>query len=280
MSAACPSRGVSTTTGHLAPRSFAAPTGSTSSWMCAPISCVCSTYDVLVIRRGVLAALLLALGVLVLPADAATRTVHLTANGPSPARLALTRGDRVQFVNDDTVPHQVVSGSNWQFDSGPLPPGATSNESQVFTAPGTYRYTDNRGIVVFPQSFAGSLVLPKPKPRPSSSPTPTPQSTVTPTPSAVVTNPPPGTATPSAAPTGSPTSLPTATPTESPLPSASPTGPTPAPEVRYGDQRALVQGSPHRYGLPALLGLVGIGGVGSLLGRYLLTLAPRRTDED
>jgi hypothetical protein len=49
--------------------------------------------------------------------------------------------------------------------------------------------------------------------------------------------------------------------------------------VRYGDQRALVQGSPHRYGLPVLLGLVGIGGVGSLLLRLLLAMAPgsRRT---
>jgi hypothetical protein len=60
------------------------------------------------------------------------------------------------------------------------------------------------------------------------------------------------------------------------VPSVTPSSPTPAPDLRYGDPRALVQSSPHRYGLPALLAGVGIGGVLSLLVRVLLALPEGR----
>lgn len=240
-------------------------------------------------RALLLASLLLALGApgvpgipgaLVAPAEAATRTVRLTADGPSPARLSLKPGDRVQFRNDDNVPHEVESEGSWQFDSGPIAPGDTSIETMVLTAPGTYRYTDTRGIVVLPQTFRGALVVPAAPPPPTATPSPTasptPSRTASPTPS------------PSASPTASPTPTPTATPTPppgptatasaAPLPTESPSPPpSPAPDIRYGDPQALVQGSPHRYGLPALLGLVALAGVASLLGRYLLSLAPRRS---
>lgn len=230
-------------------------------------------------ERGLLAAvLLLVLGVLVVPAGAATRTIHLTANGPSPAKLALRSGDRVRFVNDDSVPHEVTSTSGWQYDSGPLPPGATSDPGPVLHAPGTYRYTDTRGVVVLPQSFDGALVIPVPPPTPSAAPSATsrPSRSATPTPTASAAPSPPATppATPSATPSQTPTPVPTA-PSASPEPSASP-APSPAPDLRYGDPRALVQSSPHGFGLPFLLGLVAAGGVLSLLVRYLLALAPRR----
>jgi hypothetical protein len=219
-----------------------------------------------------LAGVLLALAAAVPQASAATRTVHLTNDGPSPKSLTVKAGDRVVFVNDDTVPHQVTSQGGWQYDSGPIPPSQTSAATPALTAPGSYRYSDVRGVVLLPTTFAGSLVVPKPAPKPTptpsrtpsvhpSSPTPTPR--VTPSPSAsVVTSPP---------------TTPSPTPSVTPVPSVAPSSsPTPAPDLRYGDPQALVQSSPHRYGLPALLAGVGVGGVLSLLARVLLSLPEGR----
>lgn len=217
----------------------------------------------------------LVLGTLVSPAKAATRTVHLTANGPSPARLAFKSGDRVQFVNDDTVAHQVSSTSGWSYDSGPLPPGATSAPGPGLHAAGTYRYTDTRGIVVLPQTFEGSLVIPAAKP--TASPTASPRPSPSPSRSATPSPAPVPAATPSPTPSVVPAVSVSPTPASpSPAPVVTSPPPSPAPDLRYGDQRALVQGSPHGFGLPVLLGLVAIGGVGSLIGRYLLSLAPTR----
>ena len=226
-------------------------------------------------KAGVLlAGLLLALSVLAPSATAATRTVHLTNDGPSPASLTLARGDRVVFVNDDAVPHRVRSQGAWQYDSGPLPPGRTSDPTPALTAPGTYRYTDDRGIVILPQTFAGRLVVPAPKPTPSPtrSPKPRPVPSRTAGPTATPSQPPPS-------PTTSPSPSPAVTTPASPSPSAPPSAapsPTPAPDIPYGDPQALVQSSPHRYGLPALLAGVAIGGVLSLLTRYLLALPEGR----
>ena len=221
-----------------------------------------------------LAGLLLVLAAAVPPARAATRTVHLTNDGPSPKALTVKAGDHVVFANDDTVPHQVTSQGGWQYDSGPIPPGQTSSATPALTAPGTYRYADVRGIVLLPTTFAGSLVVPKPAPRPSPSPSRSPSSHPT-------TPPPSATRTPTPSPSASvvtppPTAPPTRTPTPHPVPSATPGSPTPTPDLRYGDPQALVQGSPHRYGLPALLAGVGVGGVLSLLVRVLLALPEGR----
>jgi plastocyanin len=251
--------------------------------MCAPISCTFSstapTYDVPVTRGGVLlAGLLLALAALVPGAQAATRTVHLTNDGPRPASLTLRAGDAVQFVNDDTVPHQVRSQGGWQYDSGPVPPGQSSSVTPRLTAPGTYRYTDLRGIVFLPQTFAGSLVVPAPKPPPKPAPRPTatraPAASPSPAPAAS-TPPPQQSPTPappvSPGPTPPPVPRPTGAVVPPPTPGATPSpSPTAAPALLYGEPRALTQPSPHRYGLPAVLAGVAIGGVLSLLGRYLL----------
>lgn len=228
-----------------------------------------------------LAGLLLALG-LAAPSTAATRTVRLTNDGPVPASLTIKAGDRVVFVNADTVPHQVRSQGSWQYDSGPVPPGQTSAPTPALSAPGTYRYADVRGIVLLPQTFAGSLVVPKP------APSPTPSRTASPSPTASASASPSASPRPSAtsstaqpSPTPAPTGTrsPTPAPTASggvPTPAPSSPGPTPAPDVRYGDPQALVQSSPHRYGLPALLAGVLAGGVLSLLVRVLLWLPQGR----
>ncbi|HUR52191.1 MAG TPA: hypothetical protein VMZ11_08720 [Mycobacteriales bacterium] len=232
-------------------------------------------------KAGVLlAGLLLALGVLVPSASAATRTVHLTNDGPAPAALTLAPGDRVVFVNDDRVPHRVRSGSGWQFDSGPVPPNGTSGPTPALTAPGTYRYSDVRGIVVLPQTYQGRLVVraPRPTPSPSRSPRPSPSAVPSATPGETPTPTPTSSASPTPSPSASPSLSPAATPSPSPAaasPSASP--PAPPTDLRYGDPSALVQASPHRYGLPALLAGVAIGGVLSLLARYLLALPESRS---
>ena len=220
----------------------------------------------------VLAGVLLALSVLSPQASAAVRTVHLTSGGPKPASLTITSGDTVRFVNDDTVPHQVRSQGAWQYDSGPIPPGQTSSATPRLTAPGTYRYSDVRGIVVLPQSFAGSLTVPAPKPTGSATPQPTRSPTPTTTPTPRPTRTPTASPAPAVTPSPTPVRTPSPSPTRSavPLPTPSQLTPSPAPEVRYGDPQALVQASPHRYGLPALLAGVAIAGVLSLLVRYLL----------
>jgi len=231
------------------------------------------TYDGPVTKAGVvLAGVLLALSVLVPSASATVRTVHLTIDGPKPATLTVQPGDVLQFVNDDTVPHEVRSRSGWQYDSGPLPPSQTSSQTPKFTAPGTYRYDDTRGIVVLPRTFTGSVIVPSPKPTSTPTPRPTSSPSASPTPSAtpVITQSPSPSATPVVPPSPSPT------PSAIPLPTPTQAPPSPAPDVRYGDPQALVQASPHRYGLPALVSVVAIGGVLSLLGRYLLALPEGR----
>jgi plastocyanin len=234
----------------------------------------------------VTAALLGALVALLSPAAhaATTRTVTLTSNGPSPVRLVLAAGDRVRFVNGEQgAQHRVVSQPGWHFDSGTLAPGASSALTPPLPAGGTYRYTDTRTFLIVASTFDGELVMPAARPSPS--PTPSRPPSASPTPSAG--------ATPSARPSLTPSATASATPTASPTPSptASHPGagslppswsPSPQPAIAYGGPRALVQGSPHRYGMPALLGLVGVAGVGSLLLRLLLTMAPasRRTGDD
>lgn len=224
-----------------------------------------------------LAGLLVALAALVPQASAATRTVQLTNEGPKPAALTITAGDRIVFVNDDTAPHQVRSEGAWQYDSGPLPPGQTSEPTPALTAPGTYRYSDVRGVVVLPQTFAGSITVPAPAPTrsPTSAPTasPTPRPTHSPTATHTPTRP---AATHSSAPAPSRTPSPEPTRSATVVPPAPTPSATPAPEIRYGGPQALVQSSPHRYGLPALVAGVALGGVLSLLVRYLLSLPEGR----
>ncbi len=229
----------------------------------------------------VLAGGLLALFVLVPNASADIRTVHLTNDGPAPASLTLSPGDVVRFVNDDNAPHQVRSQGGWQYDSGPIPPGQTSPSTPRLTAPATYRYSDVRGIVILPQTFTGTLTVPAPKPTPS--PTRSPSASPPPTPSET----PEPTSSPTPSETASPTPAvtPSATPSPSPtksmavVPTPAPSSPSPAPDVRYGDPQALVQASPHRYGLPALVAGVALGGVLSLFARYLLALPEGRRTE-
>lgn len=225
--------------------------------------------------------------VLVPQAQAATKTVSLTNQGPSPTSLTIAAGDAVTFVNNDTVSHTVARTSGaWTFNKT-IAAGAAATTA-AFPKAGTYAYSDSFMLVAVPRTLAGSIVVPVP---PSPSPTPKPSST--PKPSATP-SPTPG-ATASSSPTPASTSSATAAPPliigGSPPPTASPrASAVPGPDIAspqasataavtdiaYGAKTGLIQGSPHRYGLPAALAVVGIVGVLSLLVRFLLALPEAR----
>lgn len=238
------------------------------------------------------ASILALLAVLALSgkADAATVTVTLNVNGPSPSAAAAGAGDKVVFSNTDQVSHVVkATSSNWTYK---VTIGAGSSSSVVLAGTGVYKYSDTH-VVLFSQVDAGSVTVAAVKP----SPTPTVKPSATPKPSATAS--PKPSATLSASPGASPTSssgtalgpglgtsvLPSATPavTDGPQPNIAPvpvgSSPTPTatgtPAPPYF-ARGLVQGSTHRYGLPAALAVVAITGVLSLLVRLLLAQAPAK----
>ena len=104
--------------------------------------------------RVVLAGLLLALGVVVLPtepAEAATHQVVIKQYAYGPSSLNVTEGDTVTWTNRDDVQHDVVvTDGPVTFRSPLLSKG--KRWSYTFTKPGSYSYTcslhpDMRGSV-------------------------------------------------------------------------------------------------------------------------------------
>lgn len=225
------------------------------------------------------------------PAEAAVKTVSLTGTGPSPSPVTIAKGDSVRFLNTDNVAHTVSrSAGSWSFKAT-IAPGQSAKTGTFGTA-GNFDYADTYTLIAIPQSNPGRITVsagtappptasPKPTAGPTKSPAPRPTATRSPTPVA------PGSASPSAQPIQTGTAvlpgigtgqIPVPTPgqTAGPAPDiASPDATTSgsavpvAPNLTYSG-RGLVQGSPHRYGLPAALALVGIVGVLSLLVRILL----------
>lgn len=209
-------------------------------------------------------------------ASAATRTVTLGSNGPTPQTITINRGDRVSFVNSDNGNHTITSNAGaWSFRAT-IPPGE-QRTTPAFTSAGRFGYSDVYFIAVVQQSVDGVIEVRAPAPSPTARPT------ASRTPS------------PSPKPTASRTPSPSPTPSASGVaigpglvlgtvpPLATPTGPAPdvAPletltsaatptTIAYGHKSEIVQGSPHRYGLPVLLALLAAVGVLSLLVRLLL----------
>jgi plastocyanin len=230
---------------------------------------------------GLLSALFLAAAALLLaaaPADASIRTVVLDATGPTPSTLTIAKGDIVNFFNNDSVNHKIThTVGSWTFTADIK--ANTGVATKPFTASGTYKYDDDFVIVAVPRKVEGTIVVQASTPSPSPSPTraPTPRPTTSPT--ARPTVGPSATASPTPGPTGSgtaigpgigPGSTPSATPSPTgPPPSLASPGASPVPGVSYSG-RGLIQGSPHGWGLPVVLALVGIAGVVSLLVRLLL----------
>jgi plastocyanin len=221
------------------------------------------------------------------PAAAASRTVTLTGNGPSPAGIAINSGDRVVFVNSDSVSHTVTDTSgSWSFRAT-IRPG-TSATGPVLTSAGSYGYNDAFFSGIVQRNVDGTITVraaspsatPKPTPKPTaSSPRPTSKPSPTPTRSASPSASPSRSATASPSPSVSPS--PTATaglglpvvtlpPTAGPTPTLAPPVTASPESVAYGPTSEIAQASAHRYGLPVLLALLAAGGVLSLLIRFLL----------
>ena len=241
---------------------------------------------------AVLAALLLPLFALVGPAGAATRVVTLTNQGPSPTTLAVKVGDVVRFDNQSNVDHTVDSAATWNFHRTIA--AGTALSTPAFTKAGTFNYTDNFTLVAIGQQVNGSVtVTGAPAPTASRSATPAPSRSASPRPSATRSP----TASPSASASAVPTSgtgtaigpgfgpgvLTSAVPAPSTGPAPAIAGPPPASgapaapiALQYGGKDALVQSSPHRYGLPAALAVVLMVGVLSLIVRLLLSLPESR----
>lgn len=233
--------------------------------------------------RLALAAALALLGVVALgsPAQAETKVVTLGQQGPAPQIVDIKVGDAVRFTNSDDVAHTVASsGGGWSF-SRTIAAGASAT-TPVFTRACVCTYTDDHTVVVVPQQDTGTVRVAASTPSPSPTrPTPRPTTSPAPRPS------PSSSTAPSASPTPAPTQsgvalgpgldpgvLPTAGPTATPGPRPDLAGPSPsvAPVAgpAYAGKDGIVQGSPHRYGLPAALAVVAVVGVVSLLVRLLL----------
>lgn len=224
-------------------------------------------------------------------ARAATKTVTLTNQGPSPTSITIAVGDVVKFDNQSNVDHTITSAKTWSYKRTVAAGSAAS--TAPFTAAGTYAYSDDFILVAIPQQVNGSIVAKgaaataSPTPKPTASPTPRPTSTPSPTRSPTATpsaSPSPSTGTGTAVGPGLGTGVLTSaqpTPSDGPNPDiAAPGSPSPStsagPVIAYGEKAAVVQGSPHRFGLPAALAVVLMGGVLSLILRLLLSLPEAR----
>ncbi|HVF05013.1 MAG TPA: plastocyanin/azurin family copper-binding protein [Frankiaceae bacterium] len=220
------------------------------------------------------------------PAVAADQTVQAgsPANRFAPASVTINVGDTVTWEYAGGSDHTVTSSTaNWEKDDTVGPPNVLSlSTSYMFDAPGTYRYickTHNsvgmRGTVV----VRGAT---RPRPTASRTPTARPTATRTPRPTASVTP----TATPTASPSVTPSpSAGTATPGVITAPPESPsaTTPVPLPSVArptpgtpYLGTGGLTPHSPtgRGKGLPVMLALLLVGGIGSAELRALLAHAP------
>lgn len=197
----------------------------------------------------------------------------------APAEVTIDPGDTVTWQYAGGFGHTVTSTSaNWTKDSPLGPPAATLQTAYLFDRPGTYTYVctthesvNMRGVVI----VRGAVTSPKPTPRPTSprptSPRPTVTRTSSPRPSATVSPPP-------SASTARPPVLPTVS-----VPPGGTTPPPPQPSVApepsgtpFLGAGGLTPPEPtgRAKGLPVMLALLLIGGVGSAEVRALLANAP------
>lgn len=215
------------------------------------------------------------------PAHAGTKDVSANASNTfAPGSVTIHVGDTVKWTNVGGVGHTVTSaGSNWTKDD-PIPVQTTTT-TYSFTKAGTYRYyckthgtptSGMRGTVV----VVGSNPSPKPTPTRTPSPRPTTHSPPPPPPSTShPATPPPSPSTGSATPpVGTITPPPPTSVPPIPLPTVVPGEPTPSVFLGVG---GLTPPPPsgRGKGLPLLLALVLVGGVGSAELRAVLANAPR-----
>lgn len=218
------------------------------------------------------------------PAVAEDETVNVgqgNENVFAPATVRIRPGDTVTWQYAGGSGHTVTSTTaNWSKDDPVGPPALlTLSTTYMFDKAGTYRYvcTEHRSVGMKGTVIVEGESRPKPSPTRTTSPRPTATRTTAPppSPSASVTGTPSptpsaGSATP-VLPSGSASPSPSGTGV--PLPSVAP-GETPAPYLGEGGltpQPATSRGK----GLPVMLALLLIGGVGSAELRALLAAGPR-----
>jgi plastocyanin len=214
------------------------------------------------------------------PAGAADQTVQVGADNENrftPATVRIRPGDTVTWQYAGGTDHTITSTTaNWDKDEPIGPPTGvlTLETSYKFDEVGTYRYIckthQNAGM-------KGTVVV-ESRRRPSPSPTRTPTSP--PPPTATSTSAPPTTtASPSVTPSPSESSATPVPPTGSSSPSSFPPPTfvqTPGATPFLGAGGITPQPATGREkGLPVLLALLLIGGVGSAELRALLGSAPR-----
>ncbi|MCW2599294.1 MAG: hypothetical protein JWM02_1123 [Frankiales bacterium] len=219
------------------------------------------------------------------PAAAGTRNASVTVSfgSPSPDPVHVVVGQAIVFVNGEqlAVSHRVRSSSpNWSYDSGSFGSHTSSRATSAFTAAGQYFYSDAQVGLSTRPAKTGTIVVtgssPPPTSPPSTQPSATPRPTAAPRPTAVPTVSPAatGSLSPSSRPVGLPglgtgqPAGPARSDASSPPRGGDPSQ-SPAASVSYAG-RGLVQGSSHRYGLPAAVAAVAVMGVASLLVRLLL----------
>ena len=83
------------------------------------------------------AGALLLMAPLLMAADVAGRVVHQKGRAFSAGAMTVARGEPVVFLNDDTVPHNIMSmTADNAFDLGAQPPGVP--RPSVSTKPGLW----------------------------------------------------------------------------------------------------------------------------------------------
>lgn len=207
----------------------------------------------------------------VFAARAETTGVQTTAaNTFAPATVTINPGDSVLWTNNGGALHTVTSTSpNWQKDSQIY--ALQMSTSYKFDAPGQYTYQCSTHAS---SGMKGVVVVRAPRPSPTPTHRPTPTRTGSPAPS---------TSAPSSSSSPSPSASATSgTPSVTPLPSGSTPPPTLATVVPSGEPSVFLgtggltpsPPSGRDKGLPLLLALLLVGGVGSAELRALLANAP------
>lgn len=226
------------------------------------------------------AAALGAAAFLVVPvfsASAEDQTVLVGENNENkftPATVRIRPGDTVTWQWAGGTDHTVTSTTaNWNKDNAVGFPSLSLNTQYLFDAPGTYRYVckTHQGA-----GMKGTVVVEGTKPRPSPSRTSQPP-TSSPTTRPPTSPAPTGSGSPSPSAGSATPVVPSVTPpteSESPVPLPSVVEPTPT-ETFLGEGGLTAQPATGRAkGLPVMLALLLIGGVGSAELRALLANAP------
>jgi plastocyanin len=219
------------------------------------------------------------------PAHAATKNVSAGGgNTFSPGSITIKAGDTVVWTNTGGIGHTVTSwAGDWSKDSAIAAP--TTNTSYTFDTAGTYKYYCRTHGTNTGTGMRGVVIVTGTAPKPTKTPTPT--KTTSPRPSATSTRPTPPSGSPSTTPVPSSSSASVVLPSGSVPPPSATTAPplptvAPQPSQQQAEPTFLGEGGLKRQaptgrnrGLPLLVSLVLVLGVGSAEIRALLAHAPR-----